>query len=164
MAPEVAVEIVVDDLRGEQVIRLIGEHQQEMRGNSDPGSCHVLGVETLREQGITVWTAWHEGALLGCGGLKELDTLHGEIKSMRTASEHRRKGVAAALLAHIVAESRRRGYERVSLETGSQALFAPARRLYAGFGFVECAHFGEYAEDPNSTFMTLELTADPLQT
>jgi putative acetyltransferase len=95
---------------------------------------------------------------MGCGALKALDASHGEIKSMRTAPAHRGKGVARAMLAHILAEARARGYARVSLETGSQAEFEPARRLYASSGFTVCPPFGSYNPDHNSVFMTLDLT------
>jgi putative acetyltransferase len=95
--------------------------------------------------------------LLGCGALKELDAHHGEIKSMRTAGAHRRKGVARAVLIHIMSEARNRGYARLSLETGSQAAFEPARRLYESFGFRDCRPFDGYVEDPNSVFMTRAL-------
>lgn len=95
--------------------------------------------------------------LLGCGALKELDPTHGEVKSMRTADAHRRRGIGRAILAHIVAVARARRYERLSLETGSMAAFKPAQRLYESFGFVYCGPFGEYVEDPYSVFMTMRL-------
>ena len=95
--------------------------------------------------------------MLGCGALKELDPSHGEIKSMRTASRHLRKGVANGLLAHIVEEARRRAYRRISLETGSSEAFAPARTLYARQGFRPCGPFGAYVDDSFSFFMTREL-------
>ena len=76
---------------------------------------------------------------------------------MRTASRHRNRGVARAVLSHILSVARCRGLARLSLETGSQPAFDPARRLYARFGFERCAPFGEYREDPNSVFMTLAL-------
>ncbi|MCA1658949.1 MAG: GNAT family N-acetyltransferase [Verrucomicrobiaceae bacterium] len=95
--------------------------------------------------------------MLGCGALKELDAEHGEIKSMRTASRHLRKGVARAVLHHILAEAKRRGYRRLSLETGSGAAFLAARQLYANAGFTYCRPFAEYCDDPNSAFMTLAL-------
>ena len=94
---------------------------------------------------------------MGCGALKQLDPLHGEIKSMRTASAHLRTGVAAKLLQHILEEADRRCYRRLSLETGSMEAFVPAHRLYAGFGFRPCGPFADYAEDPYSVFMTREL-------
>ncbi|NKE65371.1 GNAT family N-acetyltransferase [Ramlibacter sp. RBP-2] len=146
-----------DDLSGPRVRALLDEHLANMRQLSPPESVHALPIEALRRPDVTFWTAWSGVELLGCGALKELDPAHGEIKSMRTASGHRRQGVARAMLAHIVAEARRRGYSRLSLETGSDAPFEPAQRLYAGFGFTACAPFADYEEDPNSVFMTLAL-------
>jgi putative acetyltransferase len=98
-----------------------------------------------------------DSQLMGCGALKELDPTHGEIKSMRTASAHLRKGVAAALLTHILEEARKRSYRRLSLETGSMEAFAAARSLYMRFGFQFCSPFADYVEDPLSVFMTQEL-------
>jgi putative acetyltransferase len=94
---------------------------------------------------------------MGCGALKELDATHGEVKSMRTPATLRRRGAGRAVLTHILAEARARGYTRLSLETGSMAEFKPARELYESFGFSYCGPFGPYKEDPYSTFMTLEL-------
>lgn len=95
--------------------------------------------------------------LAGCGALKELDSQHAEIKSMRTASSHRRRGVAKQLLQHLLAEAKQRGYTRVSLETGSMDFFEPARALYASFGFAPWPPFADYVLDPNSVFMTKQL-------
>lgn len=125
-----------------------------MRAISPPESVHALDLDGLRRPEITFWTAWSGNALLGCGALKELSPDHGEVKSMRTARAHRRGGVARAMLAHIVAAARRRGYQRLSLETGSMAEFAPARSLYERFGFRYCEPFAGYVDDPNSVFMT----------
>jgi putative acetyltransferase len=110
-----------------------------------------------RKPEITFWSAWENGELLGCGALKELNARHGEIKSMRTSAAHRRKGVAKALLDYIVGEAKRRGYRRLSLETGSMDAFEPARQLYARSGFIFCGPFADYIKDPNSVFMTKEL-------
>ena len=151
------MQIKIDDLTGSAIAELLREHLENMAENSPPESRHALDLEQLRRPGITFWTAWYGDDLLGCGALKELDARHGEIKSMRTASQHRRKGVAAALLEHILEEAKRRRYKRVSLETGSMNAFAPAHRLYAKFGFSECGPFADYVEDPNSLFMTKEL-------
>ncbi|MGH9929610.1 MAG: GNAT family N-acetyltransferase [Pyrinomonadaceae bacterium] len=149
--------IKIDDLNGPEVRELLQEHLQSASLYSPPESVHALDVEGLRRPGITFWTTWEKGELLGCGALKELDSQHGEIKSMRTASLHLRKGVATRLLSHIIEEARRRGYCRLSLETGSMAAFAPARKLYSKFGFTYCEPFADYVEDPYSVFMTREL-------
>ena len=143
-----------DDLTGPDIRALLEEHLAEMRSLSPACSVHALDLERLRRPGITFWTAWSDGVLAGCGALKELDARHGEIKSMRTAATHRRRGVARQMLMHILAEARRRGYARLSLETGSMDAFVPARTLYARHGFTSCPPFADYAEDPNSAYMT----------
>jgi len=151
------MDIRLDDLSGTEIAKLLLEHLQCMAEVSPPESRHALDLGQLRQPEITFWTAWEGVTLLGCGALKELDPRHGEIKSMRTATTHLRKGVASKLLKHIVNEATRRGYRRLSLETGSMRYFEPARRLYAKFGFEFCAPFGSYIEDPNSVFMTREI-------
>jgi putative acetyltransferase len=151
------VDIRIDDLSGSEIRELLEEHLANMRLISPPESIHALPLERLREPAITFWTVWENGDLLGCGALKELDAQHGEIKSMRTSSRHLRKGVAKTLLDYIIGEARRRGYHRLSLETGSMEAFEPARQLYAAAGFTFCASFADYIEDPNSVFMTKKL-------
>lgn len=142
-----------DDVR-----QLLDEHLTDMFATSPPESVHALDHSALLAPSVTFWTARDdEGELLGCGALSELDPRHGEIKSMRTTTHARGQGVASGLLATVLAEAKRREYQRVSLETGSQDFFAPARRLYARHGFTECGPFGSYMLDPNSVFMALEL-------
>lgn len=146
-----------DDLDGPEIRGLLDEHLADMRRISPPESVHALDLAGLKRPDVTFWTLWSDGALAGCGALKEIDASHGEVKSMRTAASHRRCGVARGMLEHIVGEAQRRGYARLSLETGSQPAFAPARTLYATAGFVECGPFAGYREDPHSVFMTLAL-------
>ena len=149
--------IVVDNLQGPEILALLQEHLAEMRSASSPESMHALDAAGLRKPGVTFWTVWLDSELGGCGALKELNLDHGEIKSMRTANRHRRKGVAATLVRHMLQEAARRGYRQLSLETGSLPDFAPARALYASFGFERCGPFGGYREDPHSVFMTKAL-------
>ena len=154
-----AVDIRVDNLQGEAIKALLQLHLDAMHQHSPPESVHALDVESLRHPSITFWTACAHGELLGCGALKRLNPDHGELKSMRTADGHQRKGVARALLQHIESAARAEGMERLSLETGSTAPFAAALRLYASEGFVNCGPFADYALDPFSVFMT-KLLAD----
>ncbi|MFD0678454.1 MULTISPECIES: GNAT family N-acetyltransferase [unclassified Paenibacillus] len=149
--------ILLDDLSGPEVTSLIGEHLQSMTLHSPPESIHALNLEGLKKPDVTFWSAWEEDQLVGCGALKEIDDQHGEVKSMRTSTQHLRKGVAKGILTHIIEEAKRRGYQRLSLETGSMEAFEPARRLYESFGFQYCEPFSDYIEDPYSTFMKLEL-------
>ncbi|MDZ7670623.1 MAG: GNAT family N-acetyltransferase [Gammaproteobacteria bacterium] len=152
------MDIRQDDLSGSAMAALLQEHLADMARLSPPESTHALNLDGLRAAGVTVWSAWDGESLLGCGALQALDDRAGEIKSMRTARGYQRQGVAAALLRHIIAQARQRGYVRVYLETGSMAAFAPARALYERFGFRYCGPFGKYREDPNSVFMCLDLS------
>jgi putative acetyltransferase len=151
------VQIAIDDLSRPEVHALLNEHLQSMYALSPPESVHALDLASLRQPDITFWSAWDGPLLLGCGALKELDAKHGEVKSMRTPDAVRRRGAGRAILAHLIAVARSRGYERLSLETGSMPAFRPAMQLYESFGFSYCAPFGDYIEDPNSVFMTLTL-------
>jgi putative acetyltransferase len=151
------MKIEPDDLSRPAIHALLDEHLQNMYALSPPESVHALDLEKLRQPDITFWSAWKGPLLLGCGALKELDRKHGEVKSMRTPSALRRQGAGRAILAHIVEVARSRGYERLSLETGSMEAFKPAQTLYESYGFTRCGPFGDYAEDPNSVFMTLRL-------
>lgn len=151
------MEIRVDDLSGPQIVSLLDEHLRCMALASPPESRHALNLDGLRQPGITFWTIWNGSELAGCGALKELNAMHGEIKSMRTAYAFQRKGVASQMLRHIIDEAKRRGYRRLSLETGSMSYFDPARRFYAKFGFQSCGPFASYTEDPNSVFLTKTL-------
>ena len=149
--------IARDDPARPEVAPLLEAHLDLMRSSSPPESVHALPIAALRAPDITFWTAWDGPALLGCGALKALGRAEGEIKSMHTAQSHRGRGVAGALLAHIIAEARARGWRRLLLETGSQEVFAPSRALYRRFGFAERGPFADYWHDPNSVFMELAL-------
>lgn len=151
------MEIDVEDPWRADVLALLEEHLADMYATSPPESVHALDPGSLAAPGMTCWTLREDGAVLGCAALKELEPGHREVKSMRTATAARRRGVASRLLDHVVGEARSRGFTRLSLETGSQGFFAPARALYASRGFVECGPIPGYAADPNSVFMTLSL-------
>ena len=148
----------LDDLR---VQKLLAHHFTSARAETAPGSAHALDLSGLKSPDVVFWSAWDGETLTAVGALKRLSGSHGEIKSMHTDQLHRRKGVASAMLEHIMREARKMGLSRLSLETGSWPYFAPARELYLKHGFVECPPFDSYAADPNSVFMTLELKTEP---
>lgn len=149
--------IETGELARPDVRSLLAEHLADMHATSPADSVHALDLEALAAPAVTFWTVRREGELLGCGALRRLTDAHGEVKSMRTARHARGTGVASRLLDHIVAEAYRRGYTRLSLETGTQPFFAPAHRLYRRYGFVDCPPFDGYRPDPNSAFLTLVL-------
>lgn len=146
--------IIIDDLRGPEIAALLEEHLHGMAEQSPAESMHALDLDGLCQPDVTFWSIWEKEQLAGCGALKELDIHHAEVKSMRTATNFLRRGVAKQLLQHMIDVAVGRGYQRLSLETGSMIGFQPARNLYAAFGFEYCEPFADYTEDPNSVFMT----------
>jgi putative acetyltransferase len=148
-----------DDLTHPDVLGLLELHLRAAFENSPPGSVFALDASGLRDPSVTVWTAWEDDALLGMGALKQLDLTWGEVKSMRTAPAQLRRGVAGVLLDHLIAEARARGYQRLSLETGSNAPFAAAHALYRRAGFVECAPFGDYDDIVFAQYFTKDLAS-----
>mgnify|MGYP000052994607 CR=1 FL=1 len=148
------MDIRIDDLSGPEVKQILTEHLKDMFAASPPECVFALDLNGLKKPNITFWTIWEDSQLLGCGALKTLDKTHGEIKSMRTTGAARNKGVASTLLRHILDTAKQKGLHTISLETGSQDFFAPARKLYAKHDFTECGPFSDYKLDPHSVFMT----------
>lgn len=149
--------ILDGELTAPDVQDLLARHLAGMAEHSPPESIHALDLDALASADITFWTVREGSHLLGCGALKQLTPTHGEIKSMRTAAAHLGKGVATFLLDHIIDVAKERGYERLSLETGSGAAFEPAHALYLKNGFEFCGPFADYRPDPFSRFMTRQL-------
>ncbi len=151
------MQIVAGDLSDSRVIDLVHTHLISARAETGPDSAHALDLTELQAPNVNVWTIWDEGVLLGIGALKLLSPDHGEVKSMHIVQSMRKRGVGSALLLHIISAARARGISRLSLETGSWQYFHPAREFYRRYGFQECAPFADYAADPNSVFMSLDL-------
>lgn len=149
--------IIEDDLSGVAIAGLLRLHLEEMHSWSPPESVHAMPIERLRQPDVTFYSAWLGDRLAACGALKQLDPTHGELKSMRADPAFRGKGAGRAVLDHLLAVARARGYARVSLETGRPEPFLPARRLYQAYGFAECPPFGDYRPDPFSICMTRTL-------
>lgn len=151
--------LVEDDLRGPEIAALLQIHLDAARAHTPAEHVFALDLSALRVPEITFWTAWEGPTLVGCGALRELSPVHGELKSMHTAAAMRGRGVGTAILQHIVSVARSRNYERLSLETGTMEYFGAARRLYATHGFVECGAFGDYPSSTSNQFMTRALKA-----
>ena len=149
--------IIEDNLTGPEIRALLETHFADMLASSPPGSCHFLDFDGLNASDVTFWSIWDDDSLAGCGALKELSPTHGEIKSMRTHADHLRKGAGARMIEHIIATGRKRGYNRISLETGSTPDFDASHALYLRHGFEYCPPFGDYVVDPFSRYMTLAL-------
>lgn len=152
-----AMVIAVDDPRAPDVRALLERHLSFNRENTPPEGVFALDVERLVDPAVTFVSARVAGVLAGVGALRHLDDRHAELKSMHTAAALRGRGVARAVLDHLIALAAERGYQRVSLETGNMDAFAPARSLYASAGFEVCPPFGDYVGSATSTCMTRSL-------
>ena len=150
---ELVLEFRVDDLSGNASQALVRRHLEGMRLNSPPDSVHALSIDQLRQPGVTVWSGWINNELVVIGALKRLDAENGEIKSMRVEEAWLGKGIGWMMLNHITQAAKRAGMKVLWLETGSADAFIPALELYASAGFVRCAPFGDYTDDPFSVFM-----------
>ena len=149
--------IVPDDLTDPRIIELLRFHLEEMHSWSPACKVHAMPVERLREPDVSFFAAWDREALAGVGALKEIDDTRGELKSMRAAPQYRGKGAGEAILMHLMAEARRRGYTWLGLETGRPEPFLPAVKLYEKHGFAECENFGDYISDEFSLCMSRTL-------
>ena len=149
--------IDLDDLTSAATIAFLENHVTQLRALSPPESTHALDLAGLRAPGVVFWTARDGDRVVGCAALKSLDDTHAEVKSMRTAADLARQGVATRLLLAVIDHASDAGFRRLSLETGSEPFFTPARALYARHGFVECEPFADYRPDPLSVFMTREI-------
>jgi putative acetyltransferase len=156
--PNSTMQILIDDLSGPEIKALLENHLHNMTLHSPPESRHVLDLNKLKDPKITFWTVWENTELLGCGALKRLNDNEYEIKSMKTADQHLRKGVAKKMLEHIICYAEKVGCQTLLLETGSMLAFEPAKKLYRRYGFELCEPFADYKQDPNSIFMCKHLS------
>ncbi len=136
---------------------LLTKHFIELRSVSPEGSSHVLDIPGLKDQSIRFWSMWDESELIGCGALKLLDRNHGEFKSIRVADKYRKQKYGEKIISDLIDKSKQIGLKKLSVETGAGEFFAPARKLFKSFGFVECGPFAHYKEDPHSCYYSLEL-------
>jgi ribosomal protein S18 acetylase RimI-like enzyme len=79
--------------------------------------------------------AERNGALVGTGALIEEAPDTGRLVRMSVDRDHRGRGIGRALVDHLVAEARARGYRRVVVETNDD--WWDAIGLYRACGFVE---------------------------
>lgn len=149
--------IVRDDLTKPEVVALIELHLRAAHENSPPGSVFALDLTGLRHQAVTVWSAWDGTRVVGLAALKRLDDTHCEVKSMRTAPTHLRRGVGRAMLDRVMAEARKQGYRQISLETGTSPTFAAAHALYEEAGFTACDPFDSYSDTVFAAYYTATL-------
>ena len=150
-----------DNPSAPHVADLLAYHLQEVRSVMAEHA-FALDATGLSASSVTFWTAWHDDGLVGFGALKRLSGLYGEVKSMRADPAALGMGVGRAMLNHIVAEARQRGYTQLSLETGTAPMHEPAISLYRKSGFASCDEFADYQPSQHNQFFTLDLPSSHL--
>lgn len=153
--------ITLADFTDPRVLELLTSHHDRAVAETAPGSAHALDYASLQAPDVKLWTVWDGDVLVGAGALKRLSDTHAEVKSMYVEAHARRRGVGSRMLRHLIESALTTGVSQLSLETGTWPYFAAARALYKAHGFEECAPFGNYKEDPNSAFLTLQLRPQP---
>lgn len=136
---------------------LMARHTAAMHFDTPPESIHMMDAGQLARPDIRFFVMREDGVPVGMGAYKRFGTAEAEIKSMHILAELRGRGLARAMLDHLVTAARADGVMRLSLETGGQASFAAARGLYERAGFTYCPPFADYREDPFSAYMTREI-------
>jgi putative acetyltransferase len=148
------LQIAKESPLGPDLAELMARHTADMHADTPPESIHMMDASELAIPEVAFYVMRDGGQAIGMGAFKVMDSTHAEIKSMHVMSEYRGRGLSRLMLDHLVLQAAAVGITRLSLETGSQAMFEPARRLYSRAGFAECLPFGDYGLDPNSVFMT----------
>jgi len=160
----VPIAIAVDDPRTPDIRALLDRHLTFCMSETPPEHSFALDVDALAQPAVAFFSCRDaDGRLLGVGAIKELDPAHAEIKSMHTAAEARGRGVGRAVLDHLLAVARARGYRRVSLETGTTPGFTAARAMYEAAGFAPAEPFADYVRTGDNTFYAIALEQPELQ-
>lgn len=145
-----------DDLgaRHPMVSALVQAHREDLASHTPACSAHALAPEDFGGESVTLLTAWQGDALVACGAVLFHGKALGELKTMRTVNAWRGRGVGDAMFNRLLAIARAAGSTLLALETGSGAPFEPALRFYDRHGFVACAPFADYREDPFSVYLS----------
>ena len=138
-----------------EVNELLINHFIELSSVSSVDRGHVLDISGLKNPSIKFWSLWENDELVGCGALKFLDKEHGELKSIRVADRFRRKGNGIKVINHIIDEAKKLNIKKISLETGTENFFGPARKLFYKCGFKPCEPFARYKKELDACYMRL---------
>jgi putative acetyltransferase len=152
------LDIAIADPRIDDVRELVKHHLKFGRLHSPLQDAHALEVDGLLDPALTLFSIRRRRELVAIGALKRLDDRHAELKTMHTVEHVRGQGIGRVMLDYLLAVARERGFERVSLETGVQEAFEPARSLYVSAGFTPCEPFGDYRRSQNTTYMTMRIS------
>ena len=146
--------ITAEKSLNEELSRVLQAHWLFCTSSTPIENVYALDASKLFLPGITVFGARINGELVGVGAIRKIDAQHAELKSMHTLAKSRGSGVGRAMVAHIEDFARSSGIERMSLETGTNEAFKPARELYMSLGYNSCDAFGDYVLSEDNMCMT----------
>jgi putative acetyltransferase len=150
----VHVVITVEESLTDELAQVLQAHWLFCTSSTPIERVYALDASKLFTPDITVFGALIDGELVGVGAMRKLDGEHAELKSMHTLAKSRGLGVGKAMVAHIEDFARNSGIKRMSLETGTNEAFKPARELYKSLGYRSCEAFGEYVLSEDNMCMT----------
>jgi GNAT superfamily N-acetyltransferase len=124
------------------LLAALGDHYEELYGPNDE-MAKVDAGEFEPPAGAFVAVV-DEGSVVAGGGFRALAPGVCEVKRMWTHPDHRRRGLASAVLSGLEDRARQAGYHTVRLETGPRQPWAVA--LYAARGYRRIDAYGWYPQ------------------
>lgn len=139
-------------------------YEAELAQSGPHGADDLAGRPTTRDYRVVVRdesadteAGHHPGDIVGYGGIMVAGDV-ADVQTIGTAAEVQGRGLGAAQLAWMIAESAHRGAEALMLEV--RASNEPARRLYERHGFVHIhTRRRYYPGGEDALIMRRELTA-----
>ena len=150
----VEIAITVEESLTDELAQVLQTHWLFCTSSTPIEHVYALDASKLFNPDITVFGARIAGELVGVGAMRKLDQHHAELKSMHTLAKSRGLGVGKAMVAHIEDYATSIGVKRISLETGTNEAFRPARELYKYLGYNSCDVFGDYVLSEDNMCMT----------
>jgi putative acetyltransferase len=148
------IQILEVDPREPEITAILQTHLDFCRASTPAEHVYALDVSKLVAPNITVFAAKLDGEFVGVGAVRIFEESHAEIKSMHTLLKARGKGISKVLVQHMLDFARQKGVTRMSLETGTNEAFKPARELYKSFGFIESEAFSDYVLSEDNMCMS----------
>jgi len=148
------IEISTEKSLTDELATLLQAHWLFCTSTTPIEHVYALDASKLFTPDITVFGARVHGELVGVGALRILDAEHAELKSMHTLAKSRGLGLGKAMVSHIEEFAKGQGVKRISLETGTNDAFKPARELYKSLGYQDCDAFGDYVLSEDNMCMT----------
>ncbi|MDB4473813.1 GNAT family N-acetyltransferase [Opitutaceae bacterium] len=94
----------------------------------------LASPQQLVDEGGAVLFLLVDDEVVGTGGLQKLDEATAEVVKMAVAPAHQGKGLGGRVMAALLDEARRLGFQRAYIETNGE--LAAANGMYLKYGFT----------------------------